>query len=200
MDLVLASGNPDKLTEVRAIFAGDGTRIIPVTDIVSDWNCEETGESIEENARLKALTAARATSMPSIADDTGLFVSALGGAPGVYSARYAGSAASYSDNVQKLIRVLTWERGESRSAVFRTAAAYADPSGAVVVALGEVPGLILDEPRGGMGFGYDPVFFVTALGCTYSECAPEVKNLHSHRARAFTALRDAIPDPCRTAV
>lgn len=192
MKLVLASANPDKLLEVRSILGGDSLEIVPITDLIPSWDCDETGETIEENALLKAVAAVQATGMPCIADDTGLFVSALGGAPGIYSARFAGSSAEYSGNVLKLIRVLKWEKGDSRSAFFRTAAAYADPSGATVVALGGVEGRILEEPKGTTGFGYDPVFFVPALGLTYAECSADVKNRDSHRARAFLALRERI--------
>ncbi len=191
--LVLASGNPDKLAEVRSILADRPVRVIPVTDLVPDWVCEETGVSIEENAVIKARTASAASGLPAVADDTGLFVAALGGAPGVYSARYAGRNAGYEDNVRKLLRALLWEEEDSRRAVFRTAAAYYDPSGLALTASGEVEGTILTEPRGTGGFGYDPVFFVQALGCTYAECPAGSKNRTSHRARAFEALMELIP-------
>jgi XTP/dITP diphosphohydrolase len=191
--LVLASGNPDKLAEVRAILADTALEILPVTAVIPGWDCEETGDTIEENAAVKALAAARATSMPCIADDTGLFVPALGGAPGVYSARYAGSSAGYADNVAKLLRVLKWEEGASRRAFFRTAAAFVRPGGHVIMATGEVEGVILDEPAGSGGFGYDPVFFVPSLGCTYAECPACEKNTASHRARAFMKLASLIP-------
>lgn len=191
--LVLASGNPDKLAEVRSILADHTVRIIPVTDLVPDWACEETGDSIEENAVIKARAAAAATALPAVADDTGLFVAALGGGPGVYSARYAGGDASYADNVRKLLRVLLWEDGDSRKAFFRTAAAYSDPSGLTLTAAGEVEGTILTEPRGTGGFGYDPVFFADVLGCTYAECPAGSKNRASHRARAFEDLMKLIP-------
>lgn len=193
MRLVLASGNPDKLAEVRAILDGRSCGIVPVTSLVPDWDCEETGGTIRENAAIKALAAARATSMPSIADDTGLFVTALGGAPGIYSARYAGSSATYADNVAKLLRVLKWEEGASRRAFFRTAAALALPDGRMLTVTGEVEGVILEEPAGTGGFGYDPVFFVPSLGCTYAECPACEKNAASHRARAFTELASLIP-------
>lgn len=196
MRLVLASGNPNKLAEVREILGGPYREIVPVTLLIQGWDCEETGGTIEENAVIKALAAARATSMPCVADDTGLFVPALGGAPGVYSARYAGSSASYSDNVSKLLRVLKWEEGEARKAFFRTAAAFVSPDGRVITATGEVEGLILEEPAGDGGFGYDPVFFVPSLGCTYAECPAAAKNASSHRARAFERLASLIPrDP-----
>ncbi len=195
MRLVLASGNPDKLAEVRAILEGPAREVVPVTLLMPGWDCEETGCTIEENAAIKAIAAARATSMPCVADDTGLFVSALGGAPGVYSARYAGSSAGYADNVAKLLRVLKWEEGASRQAFFRTAAAFASPEGGVVTATGEVEGIILETPAGEGGFGYDPVFFVPSLGCTYAECPACEKNAASHRARAFTKLASLIqPD------
>ncbi|HOA04727.1 MAG TPA: RdgB/HAM1 family non-canonical purine NTP pyrophosphatase [Candidatus Fermentibacter daniensis] len=190
--LVLASGNPDKLAEVRSILADRPVRIVPVTDLVPDWICEETGASIEENAVIKARAASAAAGLPAVADDTGLFVAALGGGPGVYSARYAGRDAGYEDNVRKLLRVLRWEEGDSRRAVFRTAAAYSDSSGLTLTASGEVAGTILTEPRGTGGFGYDPVFFAEALGCTYAECPAGSKNRASHRARAFEALMGLI--------
>jgi XTP/dITP diphosphohydrolase len=192
MRLVLASANPDKLHEVRSILAGGSVEIISIIDLAPSWDCDEPGETIEENALAKAVAAVRATGLPCIADDTGLFVSGLGGAPGIYTARFAGSSADYSENVRKLTRVLKWEEGASRGASFRTAAAYAEPSGRTLVAVGRVEGMILDEPRGDMGFGYDPVFFVPALGLTYAECPADVKNRDSHRARAFLALLELI--------
>ncbi len=190
--LVLATGNRDKVAEVRAIISSSAIRIVPVTDILPGWGCDETGDTIEENALLKARKASQETGMPAVADDTGLFVSALGGAPGIYTARFAGGDATYEDNVRKLLRVMRWERGAARLAEFRTAAAYSDPAGSVLTAIGVVRGYILEEPRGADGFGYDPVFMLPELGCSFAECPSDVKNGLSHRAKAFSALREAL--------
>jgi len=193
----MASANPDKARELRQILEAAGLADASALEALpAGWSCEETGLTIEENALLKARSAAEATGLPAIADDTGLFVAGLGGAPGVYTSRFAGPGCSYEDNVRKLLKVLLWERGDSRSARFRTAAACVMPSGEMLVEVGEMEGLILDEPRGGGGFGYDPVFFVPGLGCTLAECTPERKNSVCHRCRALQALVEAGKGTC----
>jgi XTP/dITP diphosphohydrolase len=192
--LVLASGNPDKLRELREILRDLEFDVIPVGEIVENWDVEETGHTLEENALLKARVASEATGLPAVADDTGLFVSALGGAPGIYAARYAGSGCSYEDNVTKLLTVLKGESGESRNAVFRTAAALVIPGNGEYVVKGEVSGFITEKPSGEGGFGYDPVFFLPELGMTFAESPAERKNAVSHRAKAFRALGKKIEE------
>lgn len=155
---------------------------------------EETGLTIRENALIKARAAAAATGMPSVAEDTGLFAWALGGAPGVYSARYAGPLCTYSDNVRKILNSLLGETGRSRRAEFRTAAALVTPDGHEHVEEGAVRGTIALAPVGIGGFGYDPVFFCPELNKTFAEATEQEKNRVSHRARAFVALRSHLED------
>jgi XTP/dITP diphosphohydrolase len=190
--VVLASANPDKTRELEQILRGTGIALAQRSALPEGWQCEETGLTIEENALLKARTACASSGMPAISDDTGLFVCGLGGSPGVYASRFAGPGCSYEDNVRKLLRVLLWEKGRARDASFRTAAAFASPSGAEMVALGEITGVILENPRGSNGFGYDSVFFAPALGCTLAECPAEIKNELSHRGKALRALVEAL--------
>lgn len=185
--LVVASKNPDKLSEIEGILSQTGLAREIVRGL--DWpDVEETGATLEENALLKARAVAGATGLPALADDTGLEVSALGGAPGVHAARFAGDGARYEDNVTKLIEML--EDEDDRSARFRTVVALALPDGVEIVAHGVLEGVIADQPRGPGGFGYDPVFEVE--GRTLAEIGVEEKNSLSHRARAIRALADAV--------
>lgn len=185
--IVLASGNPDKLREIGLILPGIAFESI--LDWRRDWDVEETGLTIRENALIKARAAATETGMPSVAEDTGLFVWALGGAPGVYSARYAGPRCTYADNVRKILNSLLGETGDSRKAEFRTAAALVTPDGAELALEGVVQGMITPAPEGSGGFGYDPVFFCPELNRTFASASDAEKNQVSHRARAFNALR-----------
>lgn len=186
-ELVLASANPNKLQELREILNAD---ITSVGEIIPGWDVEETGLTLEENALLKAREAAKATGRPAIADDTGLFVWALGDAPGVYTARYAGENCSYRDNTEKLLNSLRGEMGNKRSAVFRTVIALVTPGGEERTFTGEVEGCITEEHSGEGGFGYDPVFFSCELDKTFSQATPGEKNSVSHRGRAIQALMD----------
>ena len=184
---VLASNNPDKAAEIRAIL-GDALPGLVLRPRPADiGEVEETGTTLEDNARLKAAAIASATGLPAVADDTGLEVRALGGAPGVYSSRYAGEAATYADNVTELLGAL---RGVAdRRARFRTVAIVRWPDGREVVADGVVDGTIAVEARGTTGFGYDPVFVPDGSGgLTFAELGPEAKHRLSHRGRAFRAL------------
>ncbi len=194
--LVTASANPHKAAEIREILAraGDVT-LLPRPDDVPD--VEETGDTLEENARLKATALAEATGMPAVADDTGLEVEALGGAPGVYSARYAGAHATYADNVAKLLAELAAlaDRGGARRARFRSVALVRFPDGRELWREGTVDGWIADGPRGEAGFGYDPVFVPEeGDGRTFAELDAEEKHAISHRGRAFRALAEALRD------
>jgi XTP/dITP diphosphohydrolase len=188
--LVLATSNPDKAREIEELFRGLPVTIVPVTDIVPSWSVEETSDSLEGNALLKALAARETTGEPAIADDTGLIVAAIGGAPGIRSARFAGQGATYADNVRQLLDALYGRPGEEREAVFRTAVALVRPGGGEKVFQGELKGCILESPRGEGGFGYDPVFMVPEEGRTLAELSLERKNAISHRSRAFRAARD----------
>lgn len=185
--LVVASKNQDKLREIEAVLLGMGL----VDEIVTglDWpDIEETEPTLEGNALLKARAVAAATGMPSLADDTGLEVDALGGAPGVRSSRFAGEAASYADNVRFLLEQLAGQT--ERSARFRTVMALVIPNGEEVVAEGVLDGRILDRLRGDSGFGYDPVFDVD--GRTLAEFSTAEKNAISHRGRALCALAEKL--------
>jgi XTP/dITP diphosphohydrolase len=188
IELVLATANPHKVEEIRPLLdAIAGIRLVPVTALVDGWDLEETGDTLEENALLKARAAARATRMPAVGDDTGLFVAALDGAPGVRSSRYAGPQCSYEDNRRTLLAALTGVEGEGRGALFRTVVALACPDGSERVFEGAVEGSIAGSPRGTGGFGYDPVF-VLAEGATLAELSLQAKNEVSHRAAAFRAF------------
>lgn len=185
--LVVASKNPDKITEIEDVL----TRLGMAGEIVRglDWDdVEETGETLEANALLKARAVVEAVGLPSLADDTGLEVEALDGAPGVTTARFAGPEASYADNVSHLLDVL--DGVGDRSARFRTVVALVMPDGLEVVAHGSVDGVITTERRGEGGFGYDPVFEVD--GRTLAEMSAEEKHELSHRARAIRALGDIL--------
>jgi len=209
--VVLASANPDKAREIAVIFATsvpEGTyELVARPEGIPD--VEETGSTLEENARLKAQALLLATGDAAMSDDTGLEVDALDGAPGVWSARFAGEGATYADNVAKLLDVLRDRLGPTersghdsavesaggpggasdRCARFRTVALMALPDGTEVVAEGVVDGMISDSPRGDAGFGYDPVFVPTdGDGRTFAEMTAEEKDAISHRGRAFRAL------------
>ena len=181
--LVVASANPDKIAEVERIWEelGVGSRIVSG---LSWEDVEETGDTLEENALLKARAVVAATGVAALADDTGLEVDSLGGRPGVRSARYAGENATYGDNVARLLAEM--EGRTERSARFRTVAALVWPSGRFLVAEGVVEGRITTEARGEGGFGYDSVFEVGDR--TLAEITPAEKNRISHRSRALRAL------------
>jgi XTP/dITP diphosphohydrolase len=183
MRLVLASANPDKAAEIAAILTGH--ELLPRPAGVPD--VEETGTTLEENARLKAVALVEATGEPAVADDTGLEVAALDGAPGVYSARYAGERATYADNVAKLLVAL--EGVADRRARFRTVALARFPDGREVIAEGVVDGTIAGTTLGDAGFGYDPIFVPDGGdGRTFAEMTAGEKHAVSHRGRAFRAL------------
>jgi XTP/dITP diphosphohydrolase len=184
---VLATANPHKSTEIGEILAGV-VELLPRPDDVPD--VEETGDTLVANARLKAQALVAATGLPALADDTGLEVEALGGAPGVYSARYAGAAATYADNVAKLLKAMAGKK--DRRACFKTVALARWPDGAELVAEGVVNGTIAEAPTGHGGFGYDPVFVpAEGDGRSFAELAEEsgdAKHRLSHRGRAFGQL------------
>lgn len=183
--LVVASKNPDKISEIEEVLRDTDLADEIVRGL--DWpDVEETGATLAENALLKARAVVDATGLPALADDTGLEVSALDGAPGVHTARFAGSGARYEDNVAKLIEVL--DGHSDRSARFRTVVALKFPDGVEIVSEGDLEGVIAQRPRGRRGFGYDPVFEVD--GRTLAEMDVEEKNSLSHRARAIRALAE----------
>jgi len=186
---VLATANPDKAAEIRAVLldAGLDVELVPRPDDVPE--VDETGTTLEDNARLKAVALCEATGLPAVADDTGLEVDALGGAPGVYSARYAGEDATYADNVNKLLHALTDVDAAGRTARFSTVALARWPDGREVAAIGDVEGVIAPAARGDGGFGYDPVFVPAGgNGRTFAELSLAEKQALSHRGRALRAL------------
>ena len=181
--LVVASKNPDKIAEIEKVLAESGLDIELVKDL--DWpDVEETGATLEENALKKAREVSEATGLPALADDTGLFVDALGGLPGVNTARFAGEQASYADNVARLLEELNGV--EERSASFRTVIALVTDAGELV-AEGVLQGRIAESPRGNGGFGYDSVFEIVS-GRTLAELDQGGKNDVSHRAKALRNL------------
>jgi XTP/dITP diphosphohydrolase len=188
MQLVSASANPDKVAEIQAILAASDIELLPRPVDVPD--VEEDAETLEGNARRKARALCDATGMAAVADDTGLEVESLGGAPGVRSARFAGEDATYVDNVMKLLDALSdLPEPEERMARFRTVALAMFPDGREVMADGAVAGAIALGPRGDNGFGYDPVFMpFEGDGRTFAEMSADEKDAISHRGRAFRAL------------
>ncbi len=196
MELVIATRNPGKLREVTAILAelGSAVRLRSLAAFPNVPEVPETGRTFEENAIQKARAVALATGLPALADDSGLEVDALGGAPGAHSRRAAGEGASDPDRIAWLLRRLEGVPPEQRAARFHSVVALAVPApdGTVQVETfhGTVEGRILDTPRGTGGFGYDPVFLVVELGRSMAELSLEEKNCISHRARA---LRQALP-------
>ena len=188
--LVVASANPDKVKEIVAVLSGAmAVELVPRPEDLPD--VVEDGDTLVDNARLKARALVAATGTAAVADDTGLEVDALGGGPGVHTARYAGEGATYADNVAKLLRELAaqGDGGGDRRAHFKTVALAAFPDGSEVWAEGVMDGTIAAEARGENGFGYDPVFEpVGGGGRTFAEMDAAEKDAMSHRGRAFRAL------------
>ena len=183
----MASSNPGKLREYRALAEPVGASVdlafIPIFDSAAVF--EEIWPTIAENAAGKALHFSRLAEGIVIADDSGLVVPALGGAPGVRSARYAGPEASDAERVQKVLGEMRGKEGEDRRARFVCVVAVAELGKMLGLFSGAAEGILLEEPRGHDGFGYDPIFFFPALGKTYAEISRAEKNLHSHRGKAF---------------
>ena len=190
IELVCASANPDKVAEMADVLAGHAV-LLPRPEGVGD--VVEDADTLAGNAMLKARAVCDFAGAAALADDTGLEVDALGGAPGVYSARYAGPGAGYADNLARLLAEMRDVPAHQRAARFRTVAAVCFPDGTSLSAEGAVEGAITTEPRGVGGFGYDPVFApVEAGGLTFSEMGPAAKNAISHRARALQALLEML--------
>lgn len=195
-DLVLASRNRKKLVELEALLAPLGYRLRLVSEF-SDVEPEESAPTFVENALIKARHAARVSGLPAIADDSGLEVAALGGAPGVHSARYAGRHGDDAANNAKLLAALAGVADDQRGARFISVLAllrHADDP-VPLIAFGAWPGQILDAARGQQGFGYDPLFLDPEAGLSAAEMSAEAKNARSHRARAFAALLAQLPQP-----
>ena len=192
MRVVMASANPDKVEEI-SLMMRDVVEIVPRPDTVGD--VVEEADTLEGNARLKAIAIASATGLPAMADDTGLEIDYLDGAPGVHTARFAGENASYQDNVAKTLNVLGDVPMSERTARFRTVAMIHFPGGEELIANGVVEGTIAITASGTGGFGYDPVFVPTeGNGQTFAQMAPATKHSISHRGRAFRALRELLSE------
>jgi len=190
---VLATANPDKADEIARVLADAGAPVELVPRPADVAEVDEIGTTLEENARLKAVALTEATGLPAIADDTGLEVDALGGAPGVFSARFAGPDATYADNCALLVARLAGEPPDRRRARFVTVAIARWPDGREVAAFGDVEGTIAEAPRGGNGFGYDPVFVPDeGNGATFAELTAAEKHAISHRGRAFRTLAQGL--------
>src|SRR5258706_1752615 len=188
-DLLVATTNLHKLEEYRAIFSDLPYRLLSLRDIWVDLEVEETGTAFAENAELKARSYAQASGLLTLADDSGLEIDALGGAPGVFSARFAGKDTSYEERFHLILERLKGLPTEQRGARFRCVIAIAEPSGATRLVEGVIEGVIADAPRGDRGFGYDPIFLVPEIGMTTAELTAEDKNRISHRGRAAQLAR-----------
>ena len=193
MKVVLASRNRHKLEEIQNILARYDMELVLQSDLGLDIDVEENGTSFEENSELKARAVMEATGLPAIADDSGLCVDVLGGAPGVYSARYgAPDCVTDRDRLNHLLKMMRGVRSEERTARFVCVITLLFPDGHKLVAKGTCEGLITFEPRGEDGFGYDPVFYIPSQGCTFAQMGAERKNQISHRANALARLETMI--------
>ncbi|MFU8858841.1 MAG: RdgB/HAM1 family non-canonical purine NTP pyrophosphatase [Cyclonatronaceae bacterium] len=191
--VLVASKNPHKIAEITAILAGTGVSVLSGIEYPDLPDVDETGSSLEENALLKAETIFRVSGLSCIADDTGLEVDALNGAPGVYSARYAGPGANYSDNVEKLLGEMARVPPGKRAARFRTVIVLKTDSDTRIFH-GVCEGEILVEPAGSGGFGYDPVFRPIGYQESFAQMDASEKNRISHRGRAIQKLNDYLKE------
>lgn len=182
MKIAIATNNRNKLKEIRAVLGGFFDEMLSLGDLGIDVEIEETGATLTENALIKARTIRDMTGLASLADDSGLMCDALGGAPGVYSARYAGEEHDDTKNNALLLKNIA---GKDRTAHFCSVIALCLPDGREYTAEGRVDGVITEEARGNGGFGYDPLFFSPELGKTFAEASAEEKNSVSHRGRAL---------------
>jgi XTP/dITP diphosphohydrolase len=193
--LLLATNNRGKIDEYRSLFKDISSKLVTLADEGITTVVDEVGESLEENARLKATALATRSGLLTVADDSGLEVDALGGEPGRLSARYAGEGASDKDRIDYLLSRLKDVPWEKRTARFRCVIAVATPSGEVAFCSGECHGLLAFEPRGSQGFGYDPIFYLPELGKTMAELPMEVKNKISHRGQAARKVYQVLSRP-----
>ena len=190
---ILASSNKHKLEEIQEILKEFDYELLTLSDVgLGDLEIIEDGETFEENSYIKAKTVLDLKKVITIADDSGLEVDYLNGAPGVYSARYAGDHVSYSDNNKKLLEALIGVPEEDRTARFVTVITMLFENGEKIVARGEVEGIIGTELKGNGGFGYDPLFYVPEIGKTFAECTSDEKNKLSHRANALVQLKEIL--------
>lgn len=193
--LFLATSNPGKLREYRMMTDATGIEFFPIPGFEKLPVFEETAPTFAENAAGKAIYYSRIAETTVLADDSGLVVPALGGRPGIYSARYAGLGASDEDRVRKVLREMEGKEGEERRARFVCISAIAKNGRALAVVSDFVDGVLTKEPRGKDGFGYDPIFFFEELGRTYAETTREEKNRFSHRGKAFRKIVRLLTSP-----
>ena len=193
-DLLLASQNPGKLNEMRQLLAGLPFRVLRPADLGINDAPEETGQTFLENAILKARHYGGLSGLLTVADDSGISVDALGGAPGLYSSRFGGEGATDADRNALLLEKLRGVPEERRGARFTSAVAVARAQDVLFEVEERVEGRIAAEPRGPHGFGYDPLFFYPPFGCTFGEAAPQDKDRVSHRGKAFARLREFLGD------
>ena len=192
MKVVLASKNQHKLVEMRDILSAQGVEVVLESDVGVDVDVEETGTTFEENSLLKARAVMEASGLPAIADDSGLCVDALNGAPGVYSARYGGEGL---DDVGRYRLLLENMKGQlDRKCKFVSVITLCMPGGDVITARGECPGTLAYAPQGENGFGYDPIFFVPEKKKTFAQLSPEEKNAISHRGNALKLFQRKLAD------
>lgn len=194
MKLVIATQNKGKVAEFERLMGPKGIEVVSLLDYPDLPEVEETGDSFEANARLKAESIAKLLNLPVLADDSGLVVPYLNGAPGIYSARYAGQPKSDKANIDKLLREMSQARGDQRQAYFVTCLVLASPDHDSYVVEGRAYGTIALEPSGDSGFGYDPVFYVDQEGATFAQIPLSRKNQISHRANAIKALLASLPE------
>ncbi|MBE6704337.1 MAG: XTP/dITP diphosphatase [Ruminococcaceae bacterium] len=195
MKIVAATNNKHKVSELTALFESQDTELVTLKEINFTDEIIEDGSTFLENARIKAMTVHKATGLPCIADDSGLCVDALGGEPGIYSARYASDNDENSDdlkNNEKLLSKLDQVPENERTARFVSALCFIDADGTEVSAIGKCEGIITREARGEGGFGYDPLFFFPGFGKTFGELTAEEKNEVSHRANAVKILKEKL--------
>lgn len=193
--LFVATGNLGKLAEIKAILDGLEVELVTPDQFPNLPDVEEDGTTFEQNAVKKARSAAQATGLPSLADDSGLAVDVLHGRPGVFSARYAGEGASDGANIARLLQDISLLPSGPKTAHFVCVTALCLPDGSCTTFRGELHGEIISEPAGDNGFGYDPVFYLPGYGLTLAQLAPEQKNRISHRAAALASLREYLSAP-----
>ena len=188
MEIVLATHNLDKCKELQKSFNNTNIKVYTLQDFPEIGDIIEAGDTLEENAFIKSRTVYNLTKIPTVSDDTGLFVDALNGEPGIFAARYAGESCSYSDNVNKLLIEMKNIDISLRTATFKTVVTYVSKE-LELVAEGSVKGIITKKPKGNKGFGYDPIFYVSELQKTFAEMDINEKQKISHRSRAIDNLQ-----------
>ncbi len=192
LEIVLATRNRDKVREIKKILNGINASLLSLDDFPGCPKVVEDGETLEANAKKKALVVSQYTKKLSLAEDTGLEVEVLDGVPGIHSARFAGDNCTYEDNNRKLLKLMEKVSLGERRARFRCVAALAKPNGEVVTCEGVCEGIIDFEMKGKSGFGYDPLFLLPEYGKTFAELGEEMKNKISHRARALAKIKKII--------